>query len=68
MYRRVWKNSGIQNKLLTGTIIVIHSWKEVSVVKSAGNIKENIKKLSDVAPNDGKLTGLPKTMQKYIFY
>ena len=54
--------------MLTGTIIVIHSWKEVSVVKSAGNIKENIKKLSDVAPNDGKLTGLPKTMQKYIFY
>ena len=43
----------IQNKLLTGTIIVIHSEKEVSGVKNTGNIKENIQKLSEVAPLDG---------------
>ena len=37
------------------------------VLKNAGNIKESIKKLPDVAPLDGKPTGLSKTMQKYIF-
>ena len=41
-----------QNKLLTGTIIVIHSEKEVPVVKNTGNIKENIQKSSEVAPLD----------------
>ena len=41
-----------QNKLLTGTIIVIHSEKEVSVVKNTGNIKKNIQKSSEVAPLD----------------
>ena len=45
--------SGIQNKLLTGTIIVIHSEKEAFVVKNTGNIQENIEKLSEVAPLEG---------------
>ena len=44
--------AGIQNKLLAGTIIVMHS-KKVSVVKITGNIKENIQKLSEVAPLEG---------------
>ena len=44
--------AGIPNKLLTGTIIVIHSEKEVSVVKITRNIKENIQKSSEVAPLD----------------
>ena len=44
---------GIQNKLLTETIIVIHSEKEVFVVKNARNIKEN---LSEAAPLDGILS------------
>ena len=39
--------AGNQNKLLTGTIIVIHSKKEVSVIKITGNIKENIQRLSE---------------------
>ena len=43
----------IQNKLLTGTIIVIHLEKEVSVVKDIADIKENIEKSSEVAPLDG---------------
>ena len=42
--------AGIQNKLLTGTIIVRHMEMEAFVVKNTGNIKENIEKLSDVAP------------------
>ena len=42
--------AGIQNKLLTGTIIVIHSEKEALVVKNTENIKENIEKLSEVNP------------------
>ena len=42
----------IQNKLLTGTIIVIHSEKEVSVVKNTRNIKENIQKSFEAAPLD----------------
>ena len=45
-----------QNKLLTGTIIVIDSEKEVSVVKITGNIKENIQKSSEVTPLDGATT------------
>ena len=45
--------AGIQNKLLAGTIIVMHSKKEVSVVKITGNIKQNIQKLSEVAPLEG---------------
>ena len=45
--------AGIQNKLLAGTIIVMHSKKEVSVVKITGNIKENIQKLAEVAPLEG---------------
>ena len=36
--------AGIQNKLLTGTITVIHSEKEAFVVKNTGNLKENIEK------------------------
>ena len=47
--------SEVQYKLLTGTIIVIHSEKEAFVVKNTGNRKENIEKLSEVAPLDGKL-------------
>ena len=39
---------GIQNKLLIGAIIVIHSEKEVSVVKITGN-KKNIQKPPKVA-------------------
>ena len=46
---------GIQNKLLTETIIVIHSEKEVFVVKNTRNIKENIENLSEAAPLDGIL-------------
>ena len=42
----------IQNKLLTVIIIVTHSEKEVFVVKNTGNIKENLEKLSEVAPLD----------------
>ena len=42
--------AGIQNKLLTGTIIVRHIEMEAFVVKNTGNINENIEKLSDVAP------------------
>ena len=51
----IWRSAaaGIQNKLLTGTIIVMHSEKEASVVKSTGNIKENLEKSSEVAPLDG---------------
>ena len=45
-----------QNKLLTGTIIVIDSEKEVSVVKITGNIKENIQKSSEVTPLDAATT------------
>ena len=45
--------AGIQNKLLTETIIVIHSEKEAFVVKNTGNRKENIEKSSEVAPLDG---------------
>ena len=48
--------AGIQNKLLAGTIIVMHSKKEVSVVKITGNIKENIQKSSEVTPLDGATT------------
>ena len=44
---------GIQNKLLTETIIVIHSEKEVLAVNNTGNIKKNIEKSSKVAPLDG---------------
>ena len=40
--------AGIQNKLLIGVIIVIHSEKEVSVVKITGN-KKNIQKPPEVA-------------------
>ena len=47
--------AGIENKLLTGTIIVIHSEKEAFVVKNTGNIKENIEKSSEVAPPDGNI-------------
>ena len=36
----------IQNKLPTGIIIVIHSEKEVSVVKIIGNMKESIPHLT----------------------
>ena len=32
----------------------MHSEKEASVVKSTGNIKENLEKLSEIAPLDGK--------------
>ena len=46
-------SAGIQSKLLTGTIIVINSEKEVFVVNNSENIKENIEKLSEVAPLDG---------------
>ena len=46
---------GIQNKLLTGTIIDIHLEKEAFVVKNTGNIRENIEKSSKVAPLDGTL-------------
>ena len=46
-------SAGIQSKLLTGTIVVINSEKEVFVVKNSENIKENIEKLSEVAPLDG---------------
>ena len=49
--------AGNKNKLLTGTIIVIHSEKEVSVVKITGNIKENIQKSSEVAHLDGTFVG-----------
>ena len=45
--------AGIQSKLLTGTIIVIHSEKEAFVVENTGNRKENIEKLSKVALLDG---------------
>ena len=53
LHRRVWRSAvaGIQNKLLTGTIIVIHSEKEVSVVKNAGNIKENCPTLPHLTVN-----------------
>ena len=44
----------IQNKLLTGTIIVIHSEKEEFVVKNTGNITENIEKLYEVSRLEGK--------------
>ena len=44
---------GIQNKLLTGTIIFIHLEREAFVVKNTGTIKENIEKLSEVTPLDG---------------
>ena len=37
--------AGIQNKLLTGTMIVIHSEKAVSVVKITGNINETWRQL-----------------------
>ena len=47
------RSGGIQNKLLTGTIIVIHSEEEAFVVKNTGNRKENIEKSSEVAPLDG---------------
>ena len=45
--------TGIQTKLLTGNIIVIHLEKEVLAVKNTGNIKKNLQKLSEVAPLDG---------------
>ena len=45
----------MQNKLLTETIIVIHSEKEAFFVKNAGNIKKNIEKFSEAAPLDGIL-------------
>ena len=39
--------------MLTGTIIVIHLEKEVPVVKTTGNIKENVQKSSEATPLDG---------------
>ena len=61
--------AGIQNKLLTGTIIVIHSEKEASVVKSTGNIKENLEKSSEVAPLDGiRLVHFTPRVQVTLFY
>ena len=42
----------IQNKLLTGTITVIHLEKEVFVIKNTRNIKGNIEKSSKIAPLD----------------
>ena len=50
--------TGIQNKLLTGTIVVMHSEKEAFVVKNTGNTKENLEKPSEVAPLDGNPYGL----------
>ena len=50
--------TGIQNKLLTGTIVVMHSEKEAFVVKNTGNTKENLEKRSEVAPLDGNPYGL----------
>ena len=41
--------AGIQNKLVTGTIIVIHLEKETFVVKNTGNIEKS----SEVGPLDG---------------
>ena len=38
--------------MLTGTIIVIHSEKEVFVVKNTGSIMKTLQKLSRVAPLD----------------
>ena len=46
--------TGIQTKLLTGTVIVIHSEK---AVKNNENIK-NLQKSSEVAPLDGKSPNL----------
>ena len=40
--------AGIQNKLLTGTTIVIHSEKEPFLANDTGNIKEKF--FSEVAP------------------
>ena len=40
---------GIQNKLLTGTIIVTNLEKEAFVVKNTGSIKKNLQKSSAVA-------------------
>ena len=51
--------TGIQTKLLTGTVIVIHSEKEAFAVKNTENIK-NLQKLSKVAPLDGKSPNLAK--------
>ena len=60
--------AGNKNKLLTGTIIVIHSEKEVSVVKITGNIKENIQKLSEVVPLDSiPLNKRSSRVIKYYF-
>ena len=56
LYGGAQQQVGIQSKLLTGTIIVIHLEKEAFVVKSTGNIKENLEKLSEcdeVVPLDG---------------
>ena len=39
--------------MLTGSIIVTHSEKEAFFVKNTGNVKENLQKLSEVAPLDG---------------
>ena len=52
LFKTLWRSAeaGIQNKLLTGTIIVIHSQKEAFVVKNTGNIKENLEKSSEIAP------------------
>ena len=60
LFQALWRSAvaRIQNKLLTGTIIVIHSEKEVFVVKNNGNRKENVEKSSEVAPLDGVTVGI----------
>ena len=49
--------TGIQTKLLTGTVIVIHSEKVAFAVKNNENIK-NLQKSSEVAPLYGKSPNL----------
>ena len=48
--------------MLTETIIVIHSQKEVFVVKNTENIKENLNELSEVTPLDCMLLFLKFSM------
>ena len=62
-YQTLWRSAGagIQNKLVTGTVIVIHSEKEAFVVKNTGNIKKNFQKLSEVAPLDNIYCANQKT-------
>ena len=65
----LWRSAaaGIQTKLLTETVIIIHSEKEAFVVKNTGNIKKDLQKSSEVATLDGTLGNKARPESSVVF-